>query len=238
MKAIKKHSSKPFTDRVRALLGARPISEIAEHLSCTYEHVRRIFKEGHVPQDELVGELARALSTDAEELLYLASLQKTSDILRRKIRDLEGLVREQPGQGREGGAERVGRAGAFAIPLVGAASAKENGEARVEWNHEEFKGEISLKGGLRAIRVKGESLAPIALDGQVVIYDMERRPKKGDICVALVTKGRRKGETFIKRYFEEGDTVVLAPCWHTGEAITVKKGEADFYLVVGVWFAG
>jgi len=229
MKAIKKYMSRPFTARVVSILGARPVSEIAVHMPCTYEHVRRIFKEGHVPQDGLVKALAKALAVSEEELLYLASLQKSSDILRRKIRDLEGLAREGP----KGEGER-----AFAIPVVGAASAKENGEAQVEWDHEEFKAEVLLKGSLRAIRVRGDSLAPIALDGQIVIYDADRQPKKGDICVALVTKGRRKDETFIKRYFEDGDTVVLSPCWHTGEAVMVKKAEGEFYLVVGVWFLG
>lgn len=219
------------------MLEGRPISVIAERLPCTYEHVRRIFKEGHVPQVDLVNALAEALEMDAEELRYLAAVQKSSDLVRQKIRQLEGLLHEPAGKARGEKGEVVGRLRPMVIPLVGAASAKEDGESRVEWNHEEFKGEINLKGDLRAIRVRGDSLAPVALNGQVVIYDMDRRPKKGDLCVAVLTKGRRKGETFIKRYFEEGDTVVLAPCWHTGEAVTVKKGEGEFYLVIGVWFA-
>jgi SOS-response transcriptional repressor LexA len=231
MKDAKKQTSKPFTDRLRSLLGARPITAIAPKIPCTYEHVRRIFKESHVPHDNLIVPLAKAFDVNVDELRYLAAMQKTSDVVRTKIRDLEGLL-TAPG----GKAEEMSAIG-FAIPVVGAASAKEDGEPHVEWEHQEFASEARLKGNLHAIRVRGDSLAPIALNGQLVIYDQDRQPKKGDLCVAVMAKGKHKGETFIKRYFEEGDTVVLAPCWHSGEALTAKKDEAQFYLVIGVWFS-
>lgn len=205
---------------------------LAGRVPCTYEHVRRIFKEYHVPHDNIIVALANALGADVEELRYLAAVQKTPNVVRDKMRELE--VSYATSGTKEGGA---GASGLITIPIVGAASAKLNGESQVEWEHDQFLGAIAVKGNLRALRVQGDSLAPIALDGQMVVYDMDRRPKKGDLCVAVVTKGKSKGETLIKRYFEEGDFAVLTPNSYTGSPVMVKKGEADFYLVIGVWFA-
>lgn len=122
------------------------------------------------------------------------------------------------------------------IPIVGAASALEGGELIIEWNQEEFAGEVLIKASERYIEVKGDSLAPVAVDGQKVMFDNERPPKNGDLCVAIIRKGPHRGMTLIKRYWEEKDLVLLGPVSHTGRPIAVKKIDGEFYLVTGVRF--
>ncbi len=58
-----------------------------------------------------------------------------------------------------------------------------------------------------SLRVTGDSMIEAGiLDGDIILVDYERRPRRGDIVVALV-----EDEATVKRFFPNGDRVELRP---------------------------
>lgn len=87
--------------------------------------------------------------------------------------------------------------------------------------------------GTFALRVKGDSMKDAGiLDGDIVVVRPDNRPSRGDIVVAYW-----QDEATVKRFFRNGDRIVLRPENESYEDIVVEPRQEDFRIlgrVVGV----
>lgn len=78
------------------------------------------------------------------------------------------------------------------------------------------------------LRVQGESMIEDGIfDGDIIIVDQERRPRPGDVVVALVGD-----DATVKRFFPKGKEVELRPANKTMQPIVVPAGEVELQGVV------
>ncbi len=114
------------------------------------------------------------------------------------------------------------------IPLVGEVAAgnpilaEENIESYVPVSSE------MANTGSYCLRVRGDSMIEDGiLDGDVVVVDQSRRPKKGEVVVALVD-----GDATVKHFFPNGDFVELRPANSSMEPINVSVHDLHIQGVV------
>ncbi|HPV37833.1 MAG TPA: transcriptional repressor LexA, partial [Candidatus Hydrogenedentes bacterium] len=98
-------------------------------------------------------------------------------------------------------------AGATMVPLVGRIAA---GFPILAEEHIDDTIPVSPALGLEdgySLRVQGDSMIEDGiLDGDILLVDPKRRPRKGDIVVALV-----QDEATVKRFYPQGEMVELRP---------------------------
>ena len=127
----------------------------------------------------------------------------------------------------EKGAAGLYGAGATMVPLVGRIAA---GFPILAEEHIDDTIPVSPALGLEdgySLRVQGDSMIEDGiLDGDIIIVDQERAPKKGDIVVALVD-----GEATVKHLYPEGKTVELRPA---NAAMDTMRFPAEDVAVQGV----
>ena len=82
--------------------------------------------------------------------------------------------------------------------------------------------------GSYCLRVRGDSMIDDGiLDGDVVIVDQSRRPKDGEVVVALVD-----GDATVKHFYPKGDQVELRPANSSMEPFTVSVHDLHVQGVV------
>ena len=113
------------------------------------------------------------------------------------------------------------------LPLVGRVAAgqplfaEENIEGRVTVDP------AHLREGAFCLRVNGESMVEAGiLDGDVIVVDPTRRPRKGDVVVAMV-----EDEATVKRFYPEGARIRLEPA---NSAMQPIVAPADTVSIQGV----
>lgn len=130
------------------------------------------------------------------------------------------------------------------LPVVGSAAADDSGFERTEF-FQEITETKELPGGLKLVRVQGDSMSPVVIDGQWVMIDAEsERPPHGGIVVAQIRErdGRLLDgyEYYCKRAFVEGDRITFL-------SVNVNIGSPPFiaslrncrlWPVIGVYFGG
>jgi repressor LexA len=114
------------------------------------------------------------------------------------------------------------------IPLVGEVAAgnpilaEENIESYVAVSTE------MANTGSYCLRVRGDSMIEDGiLDGDVVVVDQTRRPKDGEVVVALID-----GEATVKHFFPKGEEVELHPANSSMEPIHVSIHDLHIQGVV------
>jgi repressor LexA len=114
------------------------------------------------------------------------------------------------------------------IPLVGEVAA--GNPIMAEENIESYIPVTSemANTGSYCLRVRGDSMIEDGiLDGDIVVVDQTRRPKNGEVIVALV-----EGDATVKHFFPKGDTVELHPANSTMEPIHVSIHDLHIQGVV------
>ncbi|MFP6582844.1 MAG: transcriptional repressor LexA [Candidatus Hydrogenedentota bacterium] len=114
------------------------------------------------------------------------------------------------------------------IPLVGEVAA--GNPILAEENIESYIPVTTqmAKTGSYCLRIRGESMIEDGiLDGDIVVVDQTRRPKKGEVVVALVD-----GDATVKHFYPEGETVELHPANATMEPIIVSVHDLHIQGVV------
>ena len=113
------------------------------------------------------------------------------------------------------------------LPLVGRVAAgqplfaEENIEGRVTVDP------AHVREGAFCLRVNGESMVEAGiLDGDLIVVDPSRRPRKGDVVVAMVDD-----EATVKRFHPEGATIRLEPA---NSAMQPIVAPADTVSIQGV----
>lgn len=114
------------------------------------------------------------------------------------------------------------------IPLVGEVAAgnpilaEENIESYVAVSSE------MANTGSYCLRIRGDSMIEDGiLDGDIVVVDQTRRPKNGEVVVALVD-----GDATVKHFYPKGDEVELHPANSSMEPITVSIHDLHIQGVV------
>lgn len=116
------------------------------------------------------------------------------------------------------------------LPLVGRVAAgqplfaEENIEGRVTVDP------AHVREGAFCLRVNGESMVEAGiLDGDLIVVDPTRRPRKGDVVVAMV-----EDEATVKRFYPEGASIRLEPA---NSAMQPIVAPADTVSIQGVVIA-
>lgn len=128
----------------------------------------------------------------------------------------------------EKGAAGLYGAGATMVPLVGRIAA--GFPILAEENIEDIipvSPALGLDEGY-SLRVQGDSMIEDGiLDGDIIIVDPKRRPRKGDIVVALVGD-----EATVKRFYPQGETLELRPANAAMQSLMVPARDVQIQGVV------
>lgn len=117
------------------------------------------------------------------------------------------------------------------IPLLGHVAA--GSPILAEENIEDYIPVAATTGqdAMYCLRVRGDSMIEAGIfDGDIIIVDQSRKPRKGEIVVALV-----EDDATVKYYYPQGDVVELRPANSTMDSIMAPK--QDLYIqgiVVGL----
>jgi repressor LexA len=83
------------------------------------------------------------------------------------------------------------------------------------------------------LRVRGDSMAPFILEGDLVLVRSQPSADNGDVVVALL-----EDEATVKRFYRENHHVVLKPDNSRWETLRIKRGSPGFRIVgkvIGVY---
>ena len=120
----------------------------------------------------------------------------------------------------------------LSIPVTGGIDARKSGDASIS-ETDSICSVILFSATERGLLVKGDSMRPVVEDGQIVIYDTEKRPQDGDLCVAKIPRGKNKGMYF-RRYQElDKRSALLVAINRDGKSMLVRKSEVELFLVTG-----
>lgn len=143
--------------------------------------------------------------------------------------EAKGMIKRSPNKSRAielmGGPLQIPEG----LPLAGRVAAGSMHEAIEQDERVDF-GQMLHRPGAFVLKVTGESMieAQIA-DGDFIIVDPSKRPRKGDIAVARTPDG----ESTVKYWYPESGCVRLQPANSTMEPIYVKEVES-LGVVIGV----
>jgi len=112
------------------------------------------------------------------------------------------------------------------VPLLGRVAAGSPILAQENVEREVHVGPDLARPGAYCLRVSGDSMIDAGIfDGDIIIVDGTRQPRKGEIVVALV----QEDEATVKRFFPNGPTIELrpenasmAPMLYPAEAVQVQ----------------
>lgn len=143
---------------------------------------------------------------------------------------------------------------AKAIPVVGEAAADESQGRRSGFfppDPETQYQEVEIPATTAAVRIIGDSMAPVLLGGQYALLGPEYmgqfdQPRNYEIVVAdvAVRDDEQAGSdshwegVYCKRIVDAGDTWVFLSINATGTPFSIAKSNCRVWPVVGVWFAG
>jgi len=120
------------------------------------------------------------------------------------------------------------------LPMVGRVAADDSGGSLVEFDHEAEP--LLLGRQVGCLEVHGDSLAPLARDGQHILVDLsDRTVRDGDIA-AVETRG---GDTYVKRWYRHDGEIVLTSLNPVEPQAPVRLKEKQIrqvFVLVGVWF--
>lgn len=96
-----------------------------------------------------------------------------------------------------------------------------------------IESEIPVSGSLArgkvfCLRVSGDSMIEDGiLDGDIIVVDQEKRPRTGDIVVALIDE-----DATVKHYHPKGSNIELRPANHTMQPMVYPAGQVSIQGVV------
>lgn len=140
------------------------------------------------------------------------------------------------------------------IPVVGAAAADETKGRKAGFfplDPDAYFDELTLPETTAAVKIIGNSMSPVLLDGQYAIIGPEyilssSHPGNYDIVVAKIEvvdedqagSDRRWEGVYCKRIVDGGDVWFLLSISSVGVPFTIAKSNCRLWPVIGVYFAG
>lgn len=114
------------------------------------------------------------------------------------------------------------------LPILGTASAA--GQTRVAITEHKYSGDIPLRSDLHAIQVRGDSMMPIAVNGQFVICTRER-PEDGDLAAIEL----EDGEILFKRVYWQGKRLLCHSINPAPQYRPIVLKRTDWRRMYRVW---
>lgn len=191
-----------------------------------YEIVERLLKENHITAKKLSTDTGIATST-LSEWKHGRSTPKYDK--RKKIADYFGVTVEYLDgnspfpHGKEMNFELYDEAETIYIPILGCIPVGMPIEAVTD-----RLGEIELKKPVGdktywALKVKGDSMTPKILDGDVIIFQQQPDCENGDICVVRVNGT----DATLKKVIKRDNSVILQPLNPEYEPLVFSDNSAD-----------
>lgn len=187
--------------------GLRYNTEIGELIGVSRETIRR-GRQNHEWSRQTIRDLARALETEEHYILQ--------------------------GPASEGQATTTPE-GDYEIPTMGRAAADSSGGRMVEFDHEAPPVHISRN--TAAVEIRGESLSPVAWDGQHVLVDTTEGQDLGENDLVVIET--EDGSSYARRYHETDGQVTLTPVnpAYRGESVTLDEEQITrAHRIIGVLF--
>lgn len=181
----------------------------------------RLASRGYPPS---VREIAQAvgLSSPSTVHSHLAVLEEQGFLRRDPTKPRAIEIRFEPSSG-----AALGPSPSRQVPLVGDVAA--GTDVLAVQNVEEvltIPASFTGSGQLFALRVRGESMIEAGImDGDTVVVRSQPQADRGDIVVA----GIPGEEATVKRFFPQGEEVVLVPANSTMEPMRFAAGEVTIY---------
>jgi transcriptional regulator with XRE-family HTH domain len=113
------------------------------------------------------------------------------------------------------------------IPVVTLAAA--DPLSTISWEPLEPPEWIEIPRGAKAVEVRGDSMAPVILNGQRPIYDPETPPQDGDLAFVVMWDGRH----FIKRWWKQADGSILLESIGARDPRVPKRPDPDLVVKEG-----
>lgn len=206
-------------------------TQLAQAMSVTLTTIGRWLDGKKPPPIKRLEEMIEILRIDDEDAEALRTLNFRARVNPEGL-ELERRALRFSGK-RKQTAESVA-AGDLFVRCGGRAAADDSGRTIVDFDH---TGEsLKISKGIAYVEVVGSSMEPIALDGQkVFVDDMSRSAKAGDLVVVETVDG----ETYLKRFFEDGKDVLLTSCNPLNHQRPIRLLSAEIRtlrVVIGVWF--
>lgn len=175
------------------------LKELEARCGVGFSYISQIEKGHVVPSADKVTALCEALGLDPApyvDWVLRAKLEDRAtaavfDSLTRRTAEPRGFIGE--GHGRY-------RAGRYAV--TGRVSA--DADSHLEFEPVENEA-VTIPQGLEVFECKGDSMAPVALDGQYLLVHPDAPVRSGDLVIVALDDGR----TLFKRYWDDGQTVTL-----------------------------
>jgi len=199
-------------------------AELAKRIHVTPSYVSQIFgayPNTSPPSTKRLVEIAEVLGAsqaETQELIKDAVLERASEEERKLIMRLQEIIDESH------------RDSSFQLPLYADAPCD-----RFVWvdAEEQYAENIYLApneyvpGGF-ILRARGDSMAKVIMDGDLLIFDPSRKPKSGEIVCAQLT-GEDEGTT-IKYYYNRGSVVELRPENPAYDPLILVKQPKEHFL--------
>lgn len=250
---------KRFVKIIEFLFPGKSRQFVADTIGVSNEARIRLYESGSVPETPVLQYFDRAgisvewlLLNKGKMLLCDRSPESKNDV--ESTVDLPPVVAvPQPNAIRRRG-DQDAEHPIVRLPVIGDVAARESGGTRSGMfdDGEPFWDDVEIPETTHMVKVRGDSMEPMIMDGQYAMVGPEYRvalgdaPKHREIVVAeiIVNNPDMEGSdspyegVFCKRV-QDGESA-----WHfssinpTGEAFTIAKEDCRLWPVVGVWFAG
>ena len=114
--------------------------------------------------------------------------------------------------------------GQFRVPVVTLAAA--NPLSTIAWEPFDPPEWLTVPRGCQAIEVRGDSMAPVILDGQRPIFDPKQAPGDGDLAFVVMLDGRH----LIKRWWKQGKGGILLESFGARDTRMPKRPDPDLVV--------
>lgn len=178
--------------------------EVAEYVGCSQTYIADIEKKKKIPGDNIVLKLAELFKYDRRELLFLAKRDATvpeaKELFNTKKKSYE----------RDDNVEPASMGKLIDIPLLSWVQAGEMTGYDDRYPYPGCSDEYistDIKGEhLFALRVKGESMSPKFLEGDIVIVNPDAQVNSGDF---IVVKDMINQETMLKQLKKYSNNLMI-----------------------------
>jgi len=198
-----------FARRLQTVCAGGTISEIAGLLGVKRDAARHYLTGARVPAADALASLVRGTRCNANWLLT--------------------------GEGRPY-ADEAGRSGPeepITVPGIGRAVGDARGGIAIDFD--ELGPPLAIPPETAVVRILGNSMAPVAYDGQLVFVDTREQPARdGDLVVV-----KARGRACFKRFYKEEEMVALLsvnPVEHQPPVRLAVRDIERLHVVRGVWF--
>ncbi|MCD8140476.1 MAG: S24 family peptidase [Planctomycetaceae bacterium] len=235
-----------FSKRLYRILGDKNIHEFENKYGLSSGQISRFF-DGAEPRLSAIEAIVKGTGCRADWLLFGEGEPFGSGQGR------EDIIDSPPKHNAERWNEEIPFVRPDSLQIVGEAAADETQGSRAGVFGEDDRAiwdAVDIPPTTRMVRIIGDSMSPVLLDGQYAMvgeeYPEGKITENREIVVAQVTDGLMDFSpvdshwegVYCKRVVDSGDTWLFLSINPVGAPFTVAKSNCRLWPVIGVWFGG